>query len=154
MGNPWTNPVCVRLMPKHRCARETPSFILIPWQKIVWGCSIILARRILWVGRLLFCDFSDWFGRAEDISFWPTVYYIWFSAEHVFPNYFIILYSSVFTFLAIKLPSINYLICDQVTYCMFLHHYITEILLKVVLSTITLTFNPYVSFSDTWRIIS
>jgi hypothetical protein len=64
-------------------------------------------------------DFCDWFGRAENISFRPTVFYLSFSAEHVFSNCFIILYSSLFTFLAIKLPSIHYLICDQVAYCMF-----------------------------------
>jgi hypothetical protein len=44
-----------------------------------------------WVGGF-FCDFSDWFDRVEDISYRPTVFYLWFSAEHVFLNYFVILY--------------------------------------------------------------
>ena len=94
MWNLWTNPVCVLLMPQYRYTRETPSFIVIPFDSMC--CA--------WVGwGYFFKDLSDLFGRAEDISYRPTVFYLRFSTEHVFPNYFIIFYSSLFTFLANKL---------------------------------------------------
>ena len=129
----WTGPGYVLLMLQHFCVYEAPSWLF----HLEDMCSSIfhLLGLVLWTEELcVWLVFFVWFGPLFFVAPWPVV-----STSRLLPlifnwicfflqNYFTLLYSSLFTFLVIKLPSVYYLLCDKVTYCTF-HSWIPETIL-------------------------
>jgi hypothetical protein len=102
--NLWKDTGCVLLMPEHLCVWETPSWLLaytfylfsltevrlrICMSNVCFG-SCPSVQTNLCVAMFFFGDSDDWFRRALISSYRPMVVYFWFSAELVFPTYFIL----------------------------------------------------------------
>jgi len=100
---------------KRHLACHHINFSYFAWQKFalffVFWVYALMARRTLCI-VVVFVILA-----IISVAPWSTVSYLWLSAEHVF--LIMSLYSSLFTFHANKLPSVYYVLCDQVTYHTF-----------------------------------
>jgi hypothetical protein len=81
---------------------------------------VLLASRNLCLVRLLFGDLAYFFSRTwSPLIDQPSVT-SGFQLKYFFPNY--LWHSSLLIFLVIKLPSVYYLLCDQVAYVRSILH--------------------------------
>lgn len=120
-------------MPQHRCVWETPSWLL-SYKFQLFSLTEVRLRVcvalffVFWAWPFWPDEFCAWLGCF--LVIWPIVLVAPWPALIDQPSFtfdfqlnlffqITLLYSRLFTFLAIKLPSVYYLLCDQVTYHTF-----------------------------------